>query len=53
MKEKLSRRIIVAGPLNEISTDQLGNMVVVRGGGVTHPVPTLSEAKFLVPDWVI
>jgi hypothetical protein len=28
-------------PLNEISSDQLGNRIIVRGGaGVTPPVPT-------------
>jgi hypothetical protein len=33
MKETSRRRIMVASSLNEISTDRLGNMVVVKGGG--------------------
>jgi hypothetical protein len=32
MKEKPKRRIAVTSSLNEITTDQLGNRVVVRGG---------------------
>jgi hypothetical protein len=33
MKETSRRRIMVTSSLNEISTDRLGNMVVVKGGG--------------------
>ncbi len=32
--------------LNEISMDQLGNRVVVRGWGVTPPAPPLSTSAF-------
>jgi hypothetical protein len=38
MKET-QRRLTVTSYLNVISTDQLGNRVVVRGGVVTHPAP--------------
>ncbi len=37
MKEAPRRSTTVSSSLNEISTDQLGNKVVVRGRGVTHP----------------
>jgi hypothetical protein len=41
-KDEVLRRIIMAtSSLNEISTDQLGNRVVVRGRGVTLPAPSL------------
>ncbi len=40
MKETPRRKITVMSSFNEISTDQLGNRVVVREGGVTPPVPT-------------
>jgi len=40
IKETLRRRrIAVTSSLNEISTDQLGNRVMERGGGAT-PAPT-------------
>jgi hypothetical protein len=35
MEEAPRRRITVTASLNEITTDQLGNRVVVRGGGYT------------------
>jgi hypothetical protein len=37
LKETPRRRITVTSSLNKISTDQLENRVVVRGGGVTPP----------------
>jgi hypothetical protein len=39
MKE-IPREITVTSSLNEMSADQLGNGVVVRGRGVTPPDPT-------------
>jgi hypothetical protein len=35
------RRITVMSSLNEKITDQLGKRVVMRGGGLTPPAPTL------------
>jgi hypothetical protein len=40
MKETSRRRINVTSSLNEIFTDQLGNRVAARGGGITLPAPT-------------
>jgi hypothetical protein len=40
MRETPRRKITVTSSFNEISTDQLGYRVVVKGGGVTLPVPT-------------
>jgi hypothetical protein len=40
------RRITVTSSLNEISMDQLGNRVVVRGRGVTLPAPTPFSSSF-------
>ncbi len=40
-KETLKRRITVASSLNEVSTEQLGNRLMVRGGGgVLLSLPT-------------
>jgi hypothetical protein len=49
-KETPGRRTTVTSSLNEISTNQLGNRVVVRGEGVTPfaPTPPLSTAGFRV-----
>jgi hypothetical protein len=41
MNEISRRRIMVTSSLNEISTDQLGNRVVVRGIGIIPLAPTL------------
>jgi hypothetical protein len=37
MKETPRRRIMVTLSLDKISTDQLGNRVVVRGKGINPP----------------
>jgi hypothetical protein len=42
MKETPRRRITVTSSLSEISTDPLGNWVLVKGGRVTQPAPTPS-----------
>jgi hypothetical protein len=42
MNEIRSRRIIVASSLNKMSTDQLGNRVIVRGGGVAPPARSIA-----------
>jgi hypothetical protein len=39
MKKTPRRRITVTSSLNEISTNQLGNRVVIRREGVSLPVP--------------
>jgi hypothetical protein len=39
MKETPMRRITATSSLNEISTDQLGNRLGMRGECVTPPVP--------------
>ncbi len=54
MKETPRRIIAVTSSLNEISTDQLGSRVVVRGGGVTanaltHKVLTYTEHHSVCP----
>jgi len=46
-EETPRRRITVVSSFNEISTDQLGTRVVVRGGGgVTPSSPTSPTAGF-------
>jgi hypothetical protein len=48
MKETSRRRITVTSSLNEITTDQLGNRVVARGGGrclSARPHPFLQQAS--------
>jgi hypothetical protein len=44
MKETPRRRITATSSFHEISTDQLGNRVVVRGEALLFPHP--SEAGF-------
>jgi hypothetical protein len=46
LKEITRRRITVTSSSNEISTDQLGNSVVVKGEGVTPPAPALFCRRF-------
>jgi hypothetical protein len=51
MKETPSRRITVTSSLEELSTNQLGNRVVVRGGGVTvHPFLQQASGKIYKDD---
>jgi hypothetical protein len=40
MKETPRRRITVTSSVDKVSTDQLGNRVVVRGRGINPPTPT-------------
>jgi hypothetical protein len=44
VKETPKRRITVTSSLNGISTDQLGNRVVVRGKALLSPSPPLYAA---------
>jgi hypothetical protein len=45
MKKTRSKKSRDTVPLNGISTDQLGNRVVVRGGSVTPPSQPLYAAE--------
>ncbi len=45
MKEAPRRRITVTSSLKETSTDQLGNRVVMRGGGGMPDTATLTPQK--------
>jgi hypothetical protein len=46
-RKKPSRRIMVTSSLNEMSTDQQENRIVVRVGGVTPPAPTPFYGRLL------
>jgi hypothetical protein len=50
VKETPRRRITVTSSLNEISTDQLGNRVAVRRGGIIPPTHITFSAGFRNPD---
>jgi hypothetical protein len=48
MKETSRRRITVMSSLQEISTNQLGNRLVVRWEALLRPPPSLSTAGFWI-----
>jgi hypothetical protein len=50
MKETPRRRITVTSSLNDISTDQQGNSMVVQRGGVTQPIPTTLHSRLIFKD---
>jgi hypothetical protein len=47
LKEIPGMRKTVTSSLNEISSDHLKNRMVVRGGGVTPPDPSLFDSRLL------